>query len=301
MGAQADKQLLIRIQRWKEAYNDDTTGIRRTLEDMIEEYAAFVTVSSIVRLSAKRHREDDVPLNQMLFDLVASGFWSRLLLGVRKLLDKGPISGPIGVNSLRSLLQDVRECHRSLNRRVYVEGLRMARYDLATLDTENTEKLRDARGKPVWGDPALTRSTAAHAAFDFLSKIDREQRSAEDIISEDILDQLEARLTKLDNIGDHVSKHVAHSGNAESRKGHDLENFDIRDAKEALKALTQVAGLVGDWFAGGSGIGLATLIGDRFEGLDKPLVASADLNELEENWRSIDRDVNTWAIRPEDL
>lgn len=301
MSTQAEKQFAKRIKSWKDAYCDDTTGIRRTLEDMLEEYAAFVMVSSIVRLASQRNRTDEDSINPMLFDLVATGYWSRLLLGVRRLLDKGPISGSKGVNSFRSLLSDVRVCRAQLNRRVYVEVLRQARYDVADLEAEDYASFKAGRSKAIWAHPARAESYAAHSTFDFLSDTNPENRSPDDLISEEVFERIENRVSALDKIAIHVDKHVAHSGTAESRKGHDLEDFDIRDAQATLRELTIIATFIGDFFTGGSGITLAALLGDRFDGLDKPLVETADLPKLRENWMAIDREVARWALEYKDL
>ncbi len=49
-------------------------------------------------------------------------------------------------------------------------------------------------------------------------------------------------------------------------------------------------------FANEGGAGLATFIGDQFEGLDKALVASTDISSLEDQWRLIDNEIASWAV-----
>jgi hypothetical protein len=145
------------------------------------------------------------------------------------------------------------------------------------------------------------KSEWAHRHFDFLSGGSEGNRSPEDLILPSVFENIEARLARMNDIADHVGSHVAHAGNKESRAGKDLENFDIRDAREALKNLKQVADLVGTWFAKEGEAGLAIYQGDKFEGLDQPLVTTGDLKALEEQWAEIDRDVAAWAINADEL
>ncbi|ACM35478.1 MULTISPECIES: hypothetical protein [Rhizobium/Agrobacterium group] len=300
MGIQADKQMKLRIQTWREAFRDETTGILKTVDDLIWNYAAFRTAIRVVYLANQRDRERP-PINQMLFNLISNGYWSSLLLGVRRLLDKGAIKGGQGVYSIRAVLEDIKACRAKLPRRVYVEVLRDCRYDLAKLEEEHWETLKAANGKPVWGDPALSLSQMAHQHFDILSGISADNRGPNDLISGDIFDRLENRLAALDRINDHVSSHLAHAGNRESRQGKLLDEFDIRDSRETLKELVQAAHLVGVWFANEGGAGLATYIGDQFEGLDTALVFPEDMSDLKKNWEAIRHDVDSWHIEVDDL
>ncbi|MER8646712.1 hypothetical protein [Mesorhizobium sp. M1252] len=306
MGKQADDNLLRRISNWKLAYTDDTTGILIALEDMLWDHAAFRTAIRIVAL-ANRRRLVELPgsdassLNQMLFDLLAKGYWSSLLLGTRKLLDPHPLYGVRGVYSLRAILDDVKACRSRLTRRIYVEHLRMCRYDLDALRQENREALKAAAGKAIWGDPALTLSEICHRDFDYLSGVKEADRSEADLIDTAVIVLIEKRLADLSRISDHASTHIAHAGNAESRLGKGIDDFDIRDAREVLKALKEVGDLIGLWFANGGISTLAIYQGNQFEGLNIAPVSEADLPELDANWDLIDQDIASWRIKPEEL
>jgi hypothetical protein len=177
----------------------------------------------------------------------------------------------------------------------------MCRYDLDVLRQENCEALKAAAGKAIWGDPALTLSEYSHRDFDYLSGVRDADRSETDLIDPAVLDLIETRLTVLDRISDHASTHIAHAGNAESRLGKDLEEFDIRDAREVIKALKEIGDLIGLWFANGAVSTLAVYQGNQFEGLDMAAVSEADMPELDANWELIDQDVASWRLRPEDL
>lgn len=289
-----------RIAAWRDAFQDETTGIHRTIQDLLWNYAAFRTTVRIVRLANEKGGARP-PLNQMIFNVVSEGFWSGLLLGTRRLLDKAPINGPKGVYSIRSVVSDVGASRGWLNRQIYVEKVLNAPYDLDRLLQEQHDSLVAAKGRPVWGDPELMKSEAAHRHFDVLSGVSPSERSPGDLISPTVLAKIEARLADLDRIAEHVSSHVAHAGNKQSRQNKELGDFDIRDAQETLRRLKEVADLVGIWFANEGGAGLATYLGDQFDGLDHAVVDTDDLADLEEQWRLIDREIAGWSIRPEDL
>lgn len=305
MGKQGDNNLIQRMSIWKDAFNDPTTGIAATLEQMFWDYAAFLTAIKSIHLANHRNREEGnnsrVPTNTMLFDLLARGYWSHLFLGVRRLLDGGNIAGNNGVNSLRSVVNDIKAKRPRLTRRLYVQHLCNCEYDVEKLDRDEWEAMR-ASGKLVWwGNPERSKSHNAHRNFDLLSGVKANERTPEDLIDPKIFDQIEARLTKLDHICEHVSSHIAHSGNGESRDEKSLENFDMRDAKEVLKSLKQVTDFIAILLVHEGTLGLATYQGDQFEGLDAAWASTEDLPILADNWDDIERDIGAWSIKPEEM
>ncbi len=183
------------IATWRDAFRDETTGIHRTIQDLLWNYAAFRTTVRIVRL-ANEKRGSRPPLNQMMFNLVSEGYWSSLLLGTRRLLDKAPINGPKGVYSIRSVVNDVKASQNWLTSRIYVEKVLDAQYDLDRLHQEQHDHLVAAKGRPVWGDPELMKSQAAHRHFDVLSGVSPSGRNPSDLISATVLEKIETRLAK---------------------------------------------------------------------------------------------------------
>ncbi|MDR9811908.1 AbiU2 domain-containing protein [Rhizobium hidalgonense] len=301
--AQANANLRTRVESWREAFLDDVTGINKTLDDMMWHYASFRTAIRIVALANAR-RESAPPLNQMMFDLMAEGYWSSLFFGIRRLLDgSSAIKGDRGVYSLRSVLKDIEECRNKITRRVYVEWVCEAQYDVEDLRARHWEKLRVAARdrKAVWGDRRIALSEYAHRYFDLLSGVPQSKRSADDVIDAAFFSNVERRLAALSSIADYVGSHIAHAGNRESRRGKTLDYFDIRQARIAVRKVKRVADFIGLVFANAGGAGLATFIGDQFEGLDKPLVTEEDMSDLEDQWRMMNRDIESWSIPIERL
>lgn len=294
------KQQIERIERWREAFTDSTTGINTTVDDLLWKYAAYEMTVKIVKLTDER-LDQGAALNQILFDLMRDGFWANLLIGTRRLLDKGSLKGPQGVYSIRSVVNDVRNSRSWLNRQMFVEHVKRAEYDLGRLQQENHKKLVVANG-PIWGDKKLIMSLTAHKQFDELSGVTPQNRSRDDIIDDTIFTKIEARLAELENVADHTSTHVVHSGNVESRSIKKmLQNFDVRDARKTLKQLKEVSNLVGIWFANTASGDLATYLGDKFEALDQPMALHSDIAKLETHWAIIEQEIASWNICAKDL
>jgi hypothetical protein len=293
--SQRDANLKARIERWRDAFRDNTTGINKTMHDLVWYYAAFRTALKIVNLSTEKG-DQGPPLNEMMFDLVQTGYWSSLLIGVRRLLDaSSALNGKRGVYSLRSVIRDIEASRSLITRRVYVEWVCGAQYDVDRLRKQHWETLHAADGKAVWGDPELPKSEWSHRYFDRLSGVSPDERAPDDLIDARTFTLLEARLARLDSIAEYVSSHVVHAGNVESRQGRGIGDFNIEDARLALRELKQIGDLVGIWFAGASSAGLATYIGDQFLGLDSPMVARAEITTLEQQWHEIEQDVAGWS------
>lgn len=284
---------------WRTAFTDETTGINSTLGDMLWNYAVFNTAAMIVRLSGERGDEGR-PLNQMLFNLLAEGYWSSLFLGVRRLIDDHDLNGRRGVYSVCAVIKDVRKCRDWLNRRFYVEHVRGAVYDVGELRLEQDRRLRESSGAS-WGDKRLPLSEDAHLRFDELSGTAPDRRDENDLINLDILDGLAKRLTKLSSIADHVNTHIAHAGNRESRTNKGLSEFHLRDAEQALRCLKEVVDLAGRWFADDGATGLAIYQGNQFEGLEFPVVDGTEVSILDKHWRELEDEIETWNIRASDL
>ena len=289
-----------RISTWKTAYADETHGVFSTLQTLYWNYATFRTAINLVR-QGQAQPEKFSP-NRLLFDMVRESFWERTLLGVRRLLDTADLSGDKGVYSLRAVIKDVEACQGSINRHAFVEEIAGTVYDYEAVEAaEYTELKRLPPGTARWGSTAAMLSRQRHEQFDFLSGKDHGGRSPKDRIRPEVFEKLRARLASLDDIVKHVSTHIAHSGNSQSRAGKSLGDFDIRDARSALKQLTEVAQLTGMWFAYDGGAGLATPMYNQFEGLDRPLTDENGLIKLQEDWNEIDRDISEWLQTPSDV
>jgi hypothetical protein len=198
-------------------------------------------------------------------------------------------------------MKDVEACSDWLDRRTYVECVHGVEYSAQRYEQVMYERLQDSAGRPVWGDPALSRIRAAHRSFDELSGVLEEDRSPEDVISRTIFDKTRARLDQLDWLVDHVNTYVAHSGNSFSRKGKALDQFNLTDAKKVLCELKRLADFTGLYFAQEVSGDLPVYLGDQFEGLDGPTIKSGDRQVLEQRWNELESEISSWRLNLQEL
>jgi hypothetical protein len=284
-----------RLELWKQVFDTDDNAITKALSKMAWDVAAFTCFVEMVR--AAPNEGEGKRLNGMLVDMVASGFWSNTMQGVRRLAEKADIHGQRGVCSLRALIQDARAVRHRLTRRVFVEEIAGLEYDF--------EAVKERYWEFIFAQPAgeavlvprefyYELSERRHEEFNWLSGHTTATATPDDIIREEVFDRLEQRLATLDSVVEHVNVEIAHAATEASRQGRVLDRWGLHDAKAAIKELAQIAQLAGQWFCySGIGTVLPTPQFDQFEHLDQPLFAGkiADLNAA---WNAFDEEARQW-------
>ncbi|MGY6517196.1 MAG: hypothetical protein ACXIUZ_00575 [Lysobacteraceae bacterium] len=291
-----------RIELWKHVYDRDDNAITRALSEMAWNLTAFSCVVEMVRRAPEEDGEKAI--NGMVMEMVAAGFWTSTMQGVRRLVDAYPLDGDRGVCSLRALVADARKARPHLTRRVFVEDIAGLAYDYERLAKQEHEFLRSHGAGGVDIPPELdpAPSQQRHAMFDWLSGSGPDSRHPEELIRLDVFESLEQRLARFDSLRDHVNVEIAHAGTEFSRSGRVLERWDLTDAKNTLKELVQIAELVGEWFCfSGVGSVLPHPQFDQFAHLDKPLF-DQDPQALYAVWDDLANEIGGWhQVRPEDL
>jgi hypothetical protein len=303
---QGEIKLKRRIDSWRQAFTDDTHGVRRATEQLMNDYAIFMTTAEIVRMAAQRgsksvEGEEIVQLNWMIFDLIRRGFSTILFLGIRKLTEMEALSGPRGVYSIRSVLADVKACRPKLTRRVYVELVCDCDYDVEEKRRQFWQEAMSAAGRAIYVDISISRSDECHRRFDILSGSTSKHRTESDLISPDFFHRLDSRLSALANIIDHANKNFAHAGSAESREGKNLKDFGTAKARQAIKEVKQLGELVGLLFAQTGDFSLDPCDEQNFHALDLPVVGSDEVSKLKTKWNDLEEEVESWSLSLEDL
>lgn len=278
---------------WKHAFEEDDHAVLPTLIQFAWNFAAFSTVVEIVRAAPENDRGGK-QLNSMLLDLLASSYWGSVVMAIRRLTDRGSISGPWGIYSLRSIIRDARRHRERLTRRVYVEVIAGQPYDYAEIERRYWDYIITQGHGHVPKELDFDTSRDRHIEFDWLSGIHEADRSPEDLIRQEVFDRLEDRLARLDTIADHGTIYFAHASTPESRAGRGLQNWNLQEAKEALRDLAHVAEFVGRWFcARGIDDILPTPQFDQFEFLDRPLLTGST-TLLQRHWDRFADEVSSW-------
>lgn len=284
-----------RIALWKQIYDTDDNAISKALSSLAWDLAAFTCLVELVRQAPATERGKR--LNPMFMDMLVSGFWSNTMQGVRRLAERAPINGPLGVCSLGGLIDDARAARLKLTRRVFVE-------DIADLEY-NYSVQEDRYWQHVFAQPAgevnlrprdinYEFSQQRHELFDWLSGTSPGLSHPHDVIREKVFDDLERRLQRLDAVLDHVNVEIAHAATEASRAGRVLERWGLPDAKDAVKELAQVAELVGQWFCfSGIGTVLPHPQFDQFEHLNEPLL-HGEPDQLQQTWDTLANEMSQW-------
>ncbi len=283
-----------RIERWKHIYETDDNSISNALSKLTWDLAVFSCVVHMVRSAADSERGKAV--NGAVLDMIATGFWSSTMQGIRRLAEPGPINGDRGVCSLGALIQDAHAARNHLTRQVFVSDIAGLNYNYEENKEREWQFLLSKGPGAVWIPREYDnfQSERRHELFDWLSGTNAGNSNPKDLIREDVFIMLNERLTRVDHVVEHVNTQIAHAATEASRNGRVLENWDIGAAKDNIKELAQLAELAGDWFCS-SGIGtvLPTPQFDQFEHLEQPLF-SGDKSELRQIWDSLDKEISVW-------
>lgn len=298
-----------RIAEWKQIFDTEENAITKALSRMAWDIAAYSCLVEAVEQAPTVGGEKQ--LNGLLMDMVATGFWSGMMQGIRRLVEKERIRGPRSVCSLGGLIADIRASSGKLTRRVFVSDITGLEYNYLLTDVkreayiqEQIQQGRDFYWTPHKLDEEYSRKR--HAEFDWISGTTPGTSRPDDLIRSEVFDMLEGRLERLLSVVDHVNVEIAHAATEASRQGRLLERWRLSDAKQAIRDLAELANVVGNWFCySGTGTLVPIPQYDQFAHLDVPLY-TGDRSRLQEVWNEFDResqqwhlvDPKTWMIEP---
>ncbi|MGN6111745.1 MAG: hypothetical protein ACTHOC_01830 [Luteimonas sp.] len=283
-----------RIALWKRIFDTDDNAITKQVSKLAWDLAAFTCLVEVVRRAPDAG--NGKRLNGMLMDMMATGFWSTTLQGVRKLAETMSIHGRYGVCSIGGLLQDIQDVRHRLTRRVFVEDIAGVEYDYEATRARYWQWAMEGEPGPRWvpREYHYEISEQRHKVFDWLSGTTPETRTPDDVVREQVFIDLAERLKQLDAVVEHVNVAVAHAATEASRAGRVLDRWNLDDAKSAIKELAQIAELVGSWFCfSGVGTVLPVPQSDQFEHLDQPLY-QGDVAALREVWDRLSDEMEHW-------
>lgn len=286
-----------RIALWKKVFDTDHNSISQGLFRLGWDLAAFSCIVEMVR-QAPDGDGNNKRLNGMVLEMLGTGFWSNTMQGVRRLVERETIHGPRGVCSLRGLIDDAKAIRHRLTRRVFVEEIAGLEYDHAAIEARYWQwMMAQPAGEAHWVPQEFhfERSRERHITFDGLSGTTPDTRSPDDVIREEVFAALEQRLSALDGVVDHVNVKIAHAATEFSRTGRVLPQWNLDDARNAIKELAQIAQHVGDWLcASGIGTVLPHPSFDLFAHLDQPLFVG-DPQPLRDLWAKLDAEMSEWC------
>lgn len=286
-----------RIHEWKQIFDVEENAITKALARMTWDLATYSCVVEMVQQAPDTGGEKQ--LNGLVMDMLATGFWAGTMQGIRRLVEREPIRGPRGVCSLGGLIKDIRDAREKLTREIYVRDISGLEYNYhltyAASITFANEKLR--QGESSYWVPKQYHyelSMKRHEEFDWLSGVANGASRHDDLIRIEVFDMLESRLSRLSSVMEHVNVDIAHAATEASRNGRVLERWGLADAKQAIREITEVAQVVGNWFCySGVGDPLPIAQFDQFKYIDRPLF-SGDRPRLQKTWSDFEHETRQW-------
>jgi hypothetical protein len=308
-----DSEFKERYDLWKEClWGNDQNSIRNQLIQLTWDIATFKCINEALGLSPKAP-EEGVQQNGLMHDLLARNFFEISIIRVRRLVDgsylspgnKGKFMGKDkGVYSLVSLLTDL-QTHRSS----------VTRKRVLDVDGRSLKETGFERGDDLYttteyahGEEALHVSTellrhkheGRHRQWDQLANTSADERSALDLIQDQVFDFLLSRLKSItDEIKDYVDKFIAHSATPDSREAISADNIrlTLEHLYKSVRTIVQTFNFISIHLFGGVQFSpLLVVQYDKFAYLDRPLITTDDKHQLEAIWRSFQMESHQWSM-----
>lgn len=270
---------------------EGSATVTRQMHELAWDTAVFQTLSEARRLEPTR------AVNGAMWDLLLNGYVSRMVLGIRRLVDQGE-----STTGLRAILQKVRNQHELLTRENYIcnDGLP---FDPGPVRDKSWASLRLEPGKPMslWlpteGPEAYGTSERAHETFDKLCDVPLTGRRDERI-SLVVLDRLEEGLSspEIQRVKALADKRYAHSEHLKPGVEETL-NLTFNDLEEALRHIAVVANFISSnvFFDATFGTLVPTAQFNQLEALEQSWVLPDTIPALHQHWSALEERLNQWA------
>lgn len=264
-------------------------SVMSQVHDLAWDTAVFQTMNEARRL------EPDRPVNGAMWDLLTNGYVSRMVLGIRRVVDHGEAT-----TGLRAILKSLRTQHELLTREHYVchDGLP---FDPVPVRDSFYESNRLRVGQPsgFWleseGPGSFATSERAHDAFDKLCEPSSGVRRRDERMSLAILDKLEAALDSPETrrVKALADKRLAHSEHLSPRQEEKLQ-LTFNDLEEALKQVVGVANFISANVLFDTAIGsvVPTAQYNQLEHLDSPWSSASTIPALHAHWTEVEARLN---------
>lgn len=244
-------------------------------------------------------KEHGKKANGPLHELVDEGYFILHATAIRRLLDKGAVSGPRGVHSLYGLVRDIQESAGLLTRSnvLLARGLE---YHFEPLKWRaHAEARQEARAKGAEAyfvsKDGWAESEYWHGVMDQLAGVSPDRRDGNDVPDRSRLDRLVRELEDRGrSVQDWVDKFVAHPATPESRQTLQPQHQTLSLAKLWLaeRVVVRAAGFVSLYFVDGMNLGGVPVPQfDQFAYLDRPFIEGAALEPMRRAWSRHSREI----------
>lgn len=195
-----------RLQWMEWLSGEDPHSISRQIYSMLWDHALFLTVNELRKMAATEP-ENGVGFNGPVIRFFDAGFVTTQATTIRRPIEKPRADPKWAVISLRRVLKDIEENLDLMTRENYVchDGLP---YDygsahqkwLSSLPVTKSGSGSHVGFLPTQGPDAWPTAERVHKNFDVLAQVNPKNRTREDHIKIEVLEQLETKIKKCENI-----------------------------------------------------------------------------------------------------
>jgi len=295
--------LAAKRKQWLEALRgEDRHAIVQQLLGMSWDAASFRVVNEARRI-APPAPEGGIQLNGLMHSLINRGFFTTQIVAVRRLMDTYKLEGKKGVYSLSGLLKDMQKNRYLLTRKNIFDAENLA-YDYEPIQRKHAEydaeKVADGQ-KAYFAPEELwwERYEDRHKVIDALAGTTSQNRQAADMIQDAVfVNLLHKSEVACEEIVSHAHKFIAHAATPESRamaKADDIK-VTLGHLWTAHRHLCEVTGFLAIVVLGDSCPSFLPAVAyDQFLYMDKPLLDSSRIEQLELLWCEFEKDCQKWS------
>lgn len=290
-----------RLQWMEWLSGEDPHSISREIYSMLWDHALFLTVNELRKMAATEP-ENGVGFNGPVIRLFDAGFVTTQATTIRRLIEKPRADPKWAVISLRRVLKDIEQNLDLMTRENYVchDGLP---YDYGSVHQKWLSSLPVTKSGshvgslPTQGPDAWPTAERVHKNFDILAQVNPKKRAREDRIKIEVLEQLETKIKKCENIKKYVDKFIAHAAAPETRAGpsNEEKGITLERLETCHKIIYQVASFISGpllWECNLGGLPVPQY--DHLKNLDKSWVSMRNLEKARKKWDDVAKEVSKW-------
>ena len=302
--AQSTESLKKKFKEWENMLlGEDRHSIRNQIYNMIRDSVFFQCINESRKYAAKDDK-GNVKQNRMMCYFINQSFFKTQLLSIRNLTDKDfnrvQKNKQYTVYSLFNLIEDLKKNSASLTRK-NILAVHNLPYDYQEARA-NFDNSTDWTQGPVIEPQEIELSKNIHRQIDSMTGIAADERSPDDLIPGNILNQFDDKLKSIDELCDYVKKYIAHAATPDSREAvpHEIKEA-LCKILNAHKIICETASFIGNnlLFYGFGSVLHIPRHGqfdqfDLFEYLDEPIVSKENIEKLRESWEKYRTETEQW-------
>lgn len=271
-----------KLREWKKCLDDDFIdphSIARQIIGLLWDDTVWRTFNEARRLS-KQTKDPSTGLSGTLIQLIDSGFITRQLMAIRRLIEPHEYNPQKAVYSLRSLLEDIRDNQHLFTRENYVC------YDGVTYKSANGEPVQSSQQR-----------RSRQYTYDLISSTGKRNRQRKDKLDNRFIKKLERRFEAFKDLQIFINKFIAHASHPTNRPNPALrDKITLEYLDRCYKELVYITK------------GIELLLDDSvkcavpkllrslpLKNWDKPVVTAGDKEKLCRYWSDREREVDEWS------